>query len=311
MSHFVLQSRKKDGNEYPPNTASHLLWNQVTPQTNWSTKSGYMYSNICIHWYQKNTKLWDEKNAVNGCRYTVSPGWATHCWVKDLLWKTGQLGDRSPQALVDTIFFMCGVYCALQSGHEHRALRLYPCQIELLQSAGKRTCFLYIEDISRNNPGGLRGRTNKPKTVTHYENSDNSHRCVVHLFKLQMPSRQTWGCILPQTTEKYNRYICTCWHSCQPIGHCTLAGTVAQLMYVLYRKKRQERKKPKKKLLHTVSMIYVYCACVYIRPISFYHSIQIGETKVSSTRLALAKWANDPYKMMLRTLANPYIHILP
>ena len=124
---------------------------------------------------------------------------------------------------------MCGVYFALRSGQEHRALSFDPCQIELLQPAGKRACLGYTEDISKNNPGGLRGRKNRPKTVTHYENLDNSHRCFVHIFKMYNskcpPDRPKDAFYLKPLKNQTD----TRWYLCQPVGHCTLAGTVAQL----------------------------------------------------------------------------------
>lgn len=163
---------------------------------------------------------------VNGYWNTTPPGWATHCWrgriaVED--W------GHSSQALVDTILFMCGVYFALWSGQELRALHFHPCQIELLQQRGKRTCLIYTEDISKNNPGGLRGRNNKPITVTHFENLDNPNWCFVNLSKL-------YNSKCPSDRPKDAFYLKplkhptdTCWYSSQPIGHCTLAGTVARL----------------------------------------------------------------------------------
>ena len=103
---------------------------------------------------------------------------------EEQLWQTGQLGDHSPQALVDTMLFMHGIYFALRSGHEHRNLRFVPAQVELVDHPGEKTYLRYTEDISKNNPGGLQGRKNKPKVVTQYENAENPDRCFVRLFRL-------------------------------------------------------------------------------------------------------------------------------
>ena len=63
---------------------------------------------------------------------------------EEQLWQTGQLGDHSPQALVDTMLFMHGIYFALRSGHEHCNLRFEPAQVDLVDRAGERAlCTLH------------------------------------------------------------------------------------------------------------------------------------------------------------------------
>ena len=52
---------------------------------------------------------------------------------EELLWNKGLLGCKTPQALVDTVLFMNGVYFALQSGSEHRQLRSETCQIQVIE----------------------------------------------------------------------------------------------------------------------------------------------------------------------------------
>ncbi len=68
---------------------------------------------------------------------------------EELLWNKGLLGCKTPQALVDTVLFMNGVYFALRSGSEHRQLRSEPCQIQVIEVEGQRSYLKYTEDISK------------------------------------------------------------------------------------------------------------------------------------------------------------------
>ena len=66
---------------------------------------------------------------------------------EDLLWKKGLLGDKTPQALLNTIIFHNGLYFALRSGKEHRQLRSDPCQIEVIERPGERSYLKYEAGI--------------------------------------------------------------------------------------------------------------------------------------------------------------------
>ncbi len=104
---------------------------------------------------------------------------------EELLWKTGLLGEHCAQSLVDTILYMCGTYFALRSGQEHRALRHYPSQIQLVEKPGKRTHLRYTEEVyKKNNQGGLKGQKSRAKEVIHHENTENPNCCFICLYKL-------------------------------------------------------------------------------------------------------------------------------
>ena len=82
---------------------------------------------------------------------------------EEMLWSKGFLGDSSPQSLLDTMVF----YNALGDGKEHRQLRSHPCQITLIEHPGEKAYLKYVEDISKNRKGGIKGRNIKPKEVIH------------------------------------------------------------------------------------------------------------------------------------------------
>ena len=69
------------------------------------------------------------------------------------LWEQGILGESSPQVLLDTMVFMCGMYFALRSGKEHRNLQSY--QIELFEPKDLPPYLVYHESFSKNNTGGI------------------------------------------------------------------------------------------------------------------------------------------------------------
>ena len=123
--------------------------------------------------------------------------------------------------------FMCGLYFTLRSGQEHRQLRFQPCQIQLHEPQGGKPYFQYIEDISKNRPGGWK---QKPKVVKHHANTDHPERCFVRLFKLYMqkcPEGRPHDAFYLQ--PKHVAATDSCWFSVRPLGHNSLRKTVARL----------------------------------------------------------------------------------
>ena len=94
----------------------------------------------------------------------------------ELLWQKGALGDHSPLAQLNTVFYFNGMCFALRSGDEHHRLRFENSQVVVVRKPGERAYLQYTEDSSKNNQGGLKCKT---KQVVHHENTDNPARCPV------------------------------------------------------------------------------------------------------------------------------------
>jgi len=148
---------------------------------------------------------------------------------EDILWEKGHLGDATPQKLLDTMIYCNGLYFALRSGKEHRQLRSNPCQIELVEKEGERSYLKYTEDVSKNRPGGLKGRKVKPKVVYHHSNLENPERCFVRLFKKYAqlcPDTPNLNAFYLQPLSKPTENQ---WYSVKPLGHNTINNTMSRL----------------------------------------------------------------------------------
>ena len=106
---------------------------------------------------------------------------------EEALWSKEVLGDHSPEALLNTMIFMNGLYFALRSGKEHRDIRFHESQISLKERDGERSFLEYVEDGSKNRPGGLKGRHIGQKVVRHYQNNSDPSRWLFTLYRRHCP----------------------------------------------------------------------------------------------------------------------------
>ena len=148
---------------------------------------------------------------------------------EEILWEKGIIGDHSPQALLNAVFFLNSICFALRSGQEHRQLRLKDCQICVVQKHGEKAYLHYKEDCSKNNSGGLKSRKLKPKEVMHYENTDNRARCPVRLYKLYLskcPQQSNGNGFYLKPLQNPHGDI---WYSRVPLGHNTLDNMIKSM----------------------------------------------------------------------------------
>ena len=78
--------------------------------------------------------------------------------------------------------FFNDLYFVLQSVKEYSQLSHHPAPV--VENPGERPHLIYTEDQSKNRPGGIRGRNQKPKIVVHHANLEQPKHCFVRLFKL-------------------------------------------------------------------------------------------------------------------------------
>ena len=229
LTRFVLEVRKKNGDVYPPNSLHHIVVG-IMRHVRWSGQpnidffTDHDFANLRGSLDAEMKRLQKE-----GVGVVTRQAEILSEAEEETLWEKGLLGDHTPQTLLDTMVFYTGYYFALRSGREHRQLRANPCQIEVIEHPGERSFLRYTEDISKNHPGGLKGRKIKPKVVIQHANIDNAQRCFLRLFKL-------YRSLCPTGAPDHAFYLrpadhptTNCWYSKIPLGHTKLSKTVVRL----------------------------------------------------------------------------------
>ena len=226
---FILEVRKKDGSEFAPNSLHHVCCG-IMRYLRWNGQPSIdFFADAAFAEFRASLDAEMKRLQAAGIGTNKKQAEPLTAEEEETLWQRGLLGDETPQTLLDTIIFMNGLYFALRSGKEHCQLRFTPSQIELVEKPGERPHLIYREDISKNRPGGLKGRKMKPKVVVHHANIENTKRCFVRLYKLYMslcPADRPPDCFYLLPLQKPSA---TCWYSNRPLGYHKLGTTVACL----------------------------------------------------------------------------------
>ena len=228
LTRFILEVRRKDQQPYPPQTLYSLVCGIMRyvrerhPQLNF-------FHDAVFAGFQRAMDGEMKRLRALGLGVKVRRAEPISVQEENLLWEKGLLGDDSPQVLLDTMIFLCGLYLSLRSGKEHRDLAWD--QIELVEPADAPPFLLYTENVSKNNSGGLAQRKIAPKQVTHHANDSNPSRCFVKLFKQYrdhcppLAQRKTSAFYLTPIKKPKSAI----WYSVTAVGHNTLSQTVRRL----------------------------------------------------------------------------------
>ena len=161
MCRFVLEVRKKEGAEFPPNTLHHICCGIMRYMRNNGNPGLDIFRDKEFAEFRAVLDSEMKRLQAAGLGSQKKQAEPITMEEEELLWQKGLLGESTPQSLLDTMVYMNGLYFALRGGKEHRDLRYNPSQIQLIEKPGERPYLLYAEDISKNHPGGLRGRNVK------------------------------------------------------------------------------------------------------------------------------------------------------
>ena len=135
LTRFVLEARRKDGNVYPPNTLHQLIAGLMRHLR----QSGRVIDLFRDAAFTDFRALLDSEMKClqrAGVGSVKRQAEIISVDEENSMWELGLLGDGTPQTLLDTMVFYCGLCFALRSGKEHRQLRRSPCQIELVKRTG-------------------------------------------------------------------------------------------------------------------------------------------------------------------------------
>ena len=172
LSKFVLEVRRQDGEPYPPQTLYQICCGlqryvrELHPDFNFMKDPQLAGFQRTLDGEMKRLR----SVGLGAKRRQAEPIQVSE---ENVLWEKGLLGCTTPQVLVDTMVFLCGLYFALRSGQEHRSLTLD--QLELFEPDDGPAYLLYTENASKNNTGGLAQCKVQPKHVVHHS--------IVQLFK--------------------------------------------------------------------------------------------------------------------------------
>ena len=227
---FILEVRKRDGNVFVPNTLHHICCGIMRYLRTNGMPGIDIFKDPSFSQFRMVLDAEMKRLQSAGIGVVHQKAEPITFEEEEILWQKKILGDHTPESLVNTMVYMNGLYFALRGGSEHRNLRHKPSQIQLIEKPGERPYLLYTEDVSKNHPGGLKGRKIKPKIVCHHANVSNPKRCFVRLYKLYNshcpPNRPDNAYYLRPVKSPAGEDF---WYTTQPLGHCTLDTTIKRM----------------------------------------------------------------------------------
>ena len=183
MPKFVVEVRKRDGTEYPPNTLFQIVMGIQSYVKFSTTRDVKFLHNPAFERFRQVLDGEMKRLTQKGLGLKKRQAEIIEDEDEERLWSSGQLGDHNPRVLLHTVLYLNGKNFALRSGREHRSLRFENPQIQVKTDRDGKEFLQYTQDFSKTVQGGLKHRKIEARSVKHYANVTNPRRCHVRIFK--------------------------------------------------------------------------------------------------------------------------------
>ena len=179
LARFAAETRKTNGDSYPPATVYQLLCGLLR------------YVRECVPGCpnfldRKDSRFAQFHGTLDALfRQLHSEGIGiqtkrTETITKEdeeKLWSSGVMGESTPRALQNAAFFVVGKMFNLRGGAERRNLK-----ISQLKRQYNPDHYVYYENVSKNNSGSFKKMRVKGKVVPVYACRDAGSRCPIHIL---------------------------------------------------------------------------------------------------------------------------------
>ena len=232
LSTFCLEVKQQSGDPYTPKLLLQILTNLQNYARSIDSGSFMCLKNPRfkrLHTVLDNITCKLHKEGVGTSKIQACTKTAAE---EQQLWESGVIGTSTPSALLNSVFFYCGIHLCLRGGSEHRSLKVSQFTIKQVGNPSASDefikCLIYTEHGSKNRSGSVH-QVHLQNKVIHFANSSLGERCFVHMIKpLKAIEKDHFYC---RSTVHFDDD--KPWYYDSPAGHTLLGRKLMRCLLVL------------------------------------------------------------------------------
>ncbi|KAK3088308.1 hypothetical protein FSP39_017339 [Pinctada imbricata] len=248
---FFLGIRKSDGSNYEPSSLRCFM----SSFDRHLKRLDYGFSLVTSDEFRKVREVLQAKQRdlkIQGKGNKQNKVSAINDEEIEKLWESCQLGDKTPESIINTLWFYNTVHFGLRGSDEHRSMQWG--DVKLNRDSSGLEFLEFTETRQGENPKDIRGV--KPKM---FSNLENANRCPVEVYKTYAAKRPADYCNAAdpfyiatntvQSSMKANAH----WFKRQPIGVNKLSSTMKRMTSIAGIEKKLTNHSARKHLLQKLS----------------------------------------------------------